>query len=97
MTLPINFRSKSRGGQAQRVSLVRATVNDPALLLADEPTGQVDHATGVKLIDHLLAWADDVGATIVIATHDLEVADRMQTILRMDHGVLLSSNERILQ
>ena len=83
------------GGQAQRVSLVRATLNDPALLLADEPTGQVDRATGVHLIDSLFAWADDVGAALVIATHDLAVADRMQTILLMDHGALLGSDERI--
>ena len=76
------------GGQAQRVSLARATVNDPPLLLADEPTGQVDHATGAALMDSLLAWADKVGAAVVIATHDLAIAQRMRTILQMDHGVL---------
>ena len=83
------------GGQAQRVALVRATINGPALLLADEPTGQVDHATGKMLVDALFAWADRTDAAIVVATHDLAIAGRFQKRLEMDHGRTTTPLERI--
>jgi len=75
------------GGQAQRVAIARALCAGPKLLLADEPTGQLDRATGQALIDHVLSMLDDqVG--LVLATHDLEVARRMKTIWRMSGGRL---------
>jgi ABC-type lipoprotein export system ATPase subunit len=83
------------GGQAQRVSLVRATVTNPSLLLADEPTGQVDHVTAAHLIDMLLDWADEKGAGVVVATHDLGVARRLATNWQMEHGVLSTDRERL--
>jgi len=76
------------GGEAQRVSLVRATITSPQLLLADEPTGQLDHATAQRLIDLLLTWAQRTGAAVVLATHDREVADRFDRAFTMNHGHL---------
>jgi ABC-type lipoprotein export system ATPase subunit len=82
------------GGQAQRVSLVRAISTGPTLILADEPTGQVDHATAAHLIDMLLGWADEAQAAIVVATHDLAVAERFRTGWHMDHGILHTEPQR---
>ncbi len=83
------------GGQAQRVSLVRATVTNPELLVADEPTGQLDHGTGAHLMDMLLAWADEERTAIVVATHDMTVAARLATSWQMHRGVLTTEPERL--
>ncbi|VBB08286.1 abc transporter [Lucifera butyrica] len=76
------------GGQAQRVAAARALSIRPALLLADEPTGQLDRQTGLELIDRILRAADYTGAAVIIATHDEDVAARMQRIWRMSRGKL---------
>jgi ABC-type lipoprotein export system ATPase subunit len=76
------------GGQAQRVATARALVTNPRLLLADEPTGQLDQMTGQDLIKHLISAAERNGTALVIATHDEIVARRMKTIWRMNYGVL---------
>lgn len=76
------------GGQGQRVSMARAMAMRPQLLLADEPTGQLDQATGRALLDTLLDWLASSPTALVVATHDPAVAARMQTIWRMDHGHL---------
>ncbi|MBA3690505.1 MAG: ATP-binding cassette domain-containing protein [Actinobacteria bacterium] len=62
------------GGQSQRAGLARAIVGQPRLVLADEPTGQLDHETAALVMAGLLATLDDVGAATVVATHDLSVA-----------------------
>lgn len=80
------------GGQSQRVALARAMATRPQLLLADEPTGQLDRATGQGLVDCLLEWLGDTGATLVLATHDPSVADRMERVWTMDHGHLCASS-----
>jgi putative ABC transport system ATP-binding protein len=76
------------GGQAQRVAMARATAGTPQLLLADEPTGQLDHVTGTLLLDRVLEWQRRSGAALVIATHDEAVAGRMEQVWHMDHGHL---------
>lgn len=76
------------GGQAQRVALARAIVARPKLLLADEPTGQLDQLTASDLMAELIDWATEAGAAIVIATHDPQVAAGMALQWRMDHGLL---------
>jgi ABC-type lipoprotein export system ATPase subunit len=67
------------GGQAQRVAVARAVAGEPQLILADEPTGQLDRAHGAALVDVLLAAADRTGAALVVATHDPTVAERLDT------------------
>ena len=76
------------GGQAQRVAMARALAYRPALILADEPTGQLDHATAQHLFDVLLAALAGTETALVVATHDLSVAERMRTVWRMHHGCL---------
>jgi putative ABC transport system ATP-binding protein/lipoprotein-releasing system ATP-binding protein len=76
------------GGQAQRVAVARSLVLRPALILADEPTGQLDHATAGHLLDLIDRRIAGTGAALVVATHDAFVADRMATRWTMDHGVL---------
>lgn len=76
------------GGQAQRVALARALVCRPPLVLADEPTGQLDRATAMHVLDVLLAAIDGMGTALVIATHDMAVAARLPVRWRMEHGVL---------
>jgi ABC-type lipoprotein export system ATPase subunit len=79
------------GGQAQRVSLVRALVTAPRLLLADEPTGQLDHKTAAHLLDTMFGWAEETGAALLVATHDPLVVKRFATRWQMQHGVLDNS------
>ncbi|MFN2604135.1 MAG: ABC transporter ATP-binding protein [Gemmatimonadaceae bacterium] len=76
------------GGQAQRVAVARSLVVRPALILADEPTGQLDHATAGHLLDLIDRRIAGTSAALVVATHDAFVADRMPTRWTMDHGVL---------
>lgn len=68
--------SELSGGMQQRVALARALAVHPRLLLADEPTGALDHATGIRVIDILKAHAARTGATVIVATHDQDVAAR---------------------
>ncbi|WP_413988561.1 ABC transporter ATP-binding protein [Labrys okinawensis] len=76
------------GGQAQRVVLARCIVGQPDLILADEPTSQLDHANGMAAIEALLGWTADNKCAAVIATHDVEVARRLNSIWTIDHGLL---------
>lgn len=75
------------GGQSQRVAIARVLAGGPSLILADEPTGQLDHDTGAHVIDVLLAASDASGAALVINTHDPAVAERFATrwIMRDGH------------
>ena len=74
------------GGQAQRVALARAMAPHPALLLADEPTGQLDRATAHATIATLIAWAETTESALVVATHDAAVAHAFGEVWHMDHG-----------
>jgi len=76
------------GGQAQRVAVARALASGPKLLLADEPTGQLDHPTAQQLFDVLLASLEGTQTALVVATHDKTVATRMHTVWHMQHGIL---------
>jgi putative ABC transport system ATP-binding protein/lipoprotein-releasing system ATP-binding protein len=76
------------GGQAQRVAVARALASQPKLILADEPTGQLDHPTAQHLFDVLLASLEGTETALVIATHDRAVAERMNTVWHMQHGIL---------
>jgi ABC-type lipoprotein export system ATPase subunit len=74
------------GGQAQRVAVARALAGRPLLILADEPTGQLDHVTGAEVVRALLETADDLGAALLVATHDPAVSGRVRTEWRMVDG-----------
>jgi len=76
------------GGQAQRAAVARSLITRPALILADEPTGQLDHHTAAHLLDLVLRRLEGTDAALVIATHDPFVAGRMKTQWKMEHGVL---------
>jgi ABC-type lipoprotein export system ATPase subunit len=65
------------GGQAQRAGVARAMIGAPRLILADEPTGQLDHGSAAELIDVLFQQAEDTGAALIVATHDTAVAERL--------------------
>lgn len=80
--------AKLSGGEQQRVALARAFIGQPELLLADEPTGNLDQHTGQKIIDLLFKMNRDSGASLVIVTHDLALAARCQRQVRMQAGRL---------
>jgi ABC-type lipoprotein export system ATPase subunit len=78
------------GGQSQRAAVARAVAGRPQLILADEPTGQLDRTTGRIVIDVLLAAADHAGAGLVVSTHDPTVAERLPDVWEMHDGRLTS-------
>ncbi|MBF6614127.1 MAG: ATP-binding cassette domain-containing protein [Chloroflexi bacterium] len=80
------------GGQAQRVAVARALAYKPKLILADEPTGQLDHATAGHLFDVWLGALEGTDTALVVATHDLLVANRMHVSWHMQHGTLEVNN-----
>jgi len=77
------------GGQEQRVGVARAIVSDPTIILADEPTGDLDRASGDAILDLLLALNRDHGKTIVMVTHDPHAASHARRVLYLDKGVLV--------
>jgi putative ABC transport system ATP-binding protein len=77
------------GGQQQRVAIARALVNEPPLLIADEPTGNLDRKTGEAVLDLFARLRDELGITMVVATHDGAVAARVDGILRLVDGQLV--------
>ncbi|MGN6151192.1 MAG: ABC transporter ATP-binding protein [Lysobacteraceae bacterium] len=79
------------GGEQQRVALARAFVTRPALLFADEPTGNLDTRTGAAIVDLLFGLNAEAGTTLVLVTHDAQLAQRCDRALRLDGGRLVSA------
>ena len=78
------------GGEQQRVALARAFINRPKILFADEPTGNLDAETGRLVIDSLFALNADAGTALVLVTHDTELAQRAQRIIRLKGGMIVN-------
>ncbi|WP_370635298.1 ABC transporter ATP-binding protein [Pedobacter sp. Leaf170] len=78
------------GGEQQRVSLARAFSNKPAILFADEPTGNLDAETSEKIIKLLFDLNTDAGTTLVIVTHDLDLASRTSRVVKMKGGLIIA-------
>lgn len=81
------------GGQEQRVGIARAIVNDPTLILADEPTGDLDRKAGDEILDLLQALNKEHGKTIIMVTHDPLAAERASRTLHLDKGVLQNEGQ----
>jgi putative ABC transport system ATP-binding protein len=77
------------GGQQQRVAIARALINDPRLVLADEPTGNLDTSTGEEIIRLLFDLRDSHGATLIIATHDPDLAKRCDQVTHIRDGQII--------
>ncbi|MEM5564697.1 ABC transporter ATP-binding protein [Psychroserpens sp. AS72] len=86
-----HYPSQLSGGEQQRVALARAFANQPSILFADEPTGNLDEDTGEKVIKLLFDLNKEAGTTLVIISHDLDLANRTQQILRLKGGQILTN------
>ena len=83
------FPEKLSGGEQQRVTLARALVHDPLLILADEPTGNLDEETGAQVMSMLTRLARERNRTLLLVTHSAEAASHADRVLRLSHGQLL--------
>ncbi|GMV23936.1 MAG: ABC transporter ATP-binding protein [Acidimicrobiia bacterium] len=81
------------GGQEQRVGIARAIVTDPTLLLADEPTGDLDRKSGDEILDLLQSLNRDHNKTIIMVTHDPRAAERAKRVIHLEKGLLMSTQE----
>jgi putative ABC transport system ATP-binding protein len=83
--------SQLSGGEQQRVAIARALANGPRVLLADEPTGNLDSATGDGIVDLLRRLSEDEGLSVVLITHDPSIAEAAQRVVRMRDGRVLEA------
>jgi putative ABC transport system ATP-binding protein len=87
----VHLPSKLSGGEQQRVAIARALANEPHVVLADEPTGNLDSATGREIIDLLLSLSADGRRTVVVVTHDDVIATRAHRVVRMQDGSIVGA------
>ncbi len=88
-----HYPKQLSGGEQQRVAIARAFATQPAILFADEPTGNLDHTTGQMIIELLFNMNTEAGTTLVLVTHDVQLANRCQRQLKLEDGVLIELNK----
>lgn len=86
-----HYPSQLSGGEQQRVALARAFANKPSILIADEPTGNLDAETGEKVVNLLFDLNKELGTTLVIVTHDIELAQKTGHILKLKGGRIIEN------
>ncbi len=90
-----HYPSQLSGGEQQRVALARAFSSNPSILFADEPTGNLDEETGEKVVQLLFELNQEANTTLVIVSHDLELAQRNQRILRLKGGKIMANESTV--
>jgi len=91
-----HYPTQLSGGEQQRVSIARAFSNSPKILFADEPTGNLDEETGHKIESLLFDMNTEKGTTLIIVTHDLELANKTNRIIRLKGGKIISDQASLL-
>jgi len=84
-----HYPAQMSGGEMQRVAVARALVNNPRILLADEPTGNLDRKAASTIIDLLLKMRADLGVTVVMVTHNPNIAQQTDRVIQIDNGVIV--------
>jgi putative ABC transport system ATP-binding protein len=84
-----HFPSELSGGQIQRAAIARALINNPRIILADEPTGNLDSTNSQSIIDLFRAIRDTLGTTIIVVTHDAAIAQQADRIIELKDGAIL--------
>jgi putative ABC transport system ATP-binding protein len=84
-----HYPAQLSGGEQQRVALARAFCNRPRILFADEPTGNLDHTTGARVVEIMMELNRELGTTTVLVTHDLELARKTHRIIRLSDGAIV--------
>jgi len=87
-----HYPSELSGGQQQRVAIARAIITDPTLLVADEPTGDLDRVSAGEILDLMERLNDELGKTIIMVTHDQRAAQKAHSILNLDKGAIVRAD-----
>ncbi|MBI5930736.1 MAG: ABC transporter ATP-binding protein [Chloroflexi bacterium] len=90
-----SYPDRLSGGQQQRVAIARAIVHQPDLIVADEPTGNLDHHTGETILKLLLNMTRDAGKTLIMATHSMDIIPYADRVFRIEDGKLIEDTERL--